>query len=69
MKCKDGGDVNLQLSLQQSGVGIVRPSFSDGTVTGAECLNMLEVSIVPNIHHLYGDEEICYQQDAPISPS
>jgi hypothetical protein len=34
--------------------------FFDGTVTGAEYLNMLEVSIVPTIHQLYGDEEMFY---------
>jgi hypothetical protein len=42
---------------------IVGPCFFEWTVTGAECLSTLEVSTVPTIHQLYGDEKIYCQQD------
>jgi hypothetical protein len=45
----------------------VGPCFFEGTVTGAEYLNMFEVSTVPTIHQLYGDVEIYCQQDVASS--
>jgi hypothetical protein len=55
----------LTVSCGVSSRGIVGPYLFEATVTGAEYLNMLQVSIVSAIHQLYGDEEIYYQQDRP----
>jgi len=43
--------------------GIVGPFFFEGTVTGAAYLIMLQVSTVPAVRQLCGDEDMWYQQD------
>jgi hypothetical protein len=43
--------------------GAVGPFFFEGTGTGAMYFNMLQESILPTIHQLYGDEDMWYQQD------
>ncbi|XP_042225978.1 uncharacterized protein LOC121868990 [Homarus americanus] len=46
-----------------SSKGIVGPFFFEGTATDAGYFNMLQSSIVPTIHQLYGDKKVYYQQD------
>jgi len=43
--------------------GTVSLYFLEGIVTGAEYLNMLQVSTVPTINQLHGNKEIYYQHD------
>jgi hypothetical protein len=46
--------------------GTVGPFFFEGTVTHAAYLSMLQESIVPAIHQLYGNGDMWYHQDMAL---
>jgi hypothetical protein len=60
----------LSVRCSVSSRGAVRPSFFEGTVTGAAYLNMLQEPIFPAVCQLYGDEDVVStRRGTPTLPS